>query len=265
MDGGEQLPVLYAVDGGVATVTLNRPERLNAWTNEMADRYFALMQQAASDPAVRVIVITGAGRAFCAGADVAGLETLLSGPLPGDVRPQETFRTMEIPKPVIAAINGACVGIAFVLAATCDLRFAATGAKLSTTFARLGLNAEAGSSWVLPRLVGLGNALDILLSGRIFLSEEAKDMGFVDRLYPPDRLLPETMAYARELAERCSPASFAVIKRQVYGDLQRDYDSAERDALRLTREALRRPDFLEGLASFNEKRAPRFPPLRPER
>ena len=258
----ESSTVLYEVANGVATLTLSRPERLNAWNNEMADRYFALMERATDDPEVRVIVITGAGRAFCAGADVGDLKTLGSGPLPGDERPQETFHTMDIPKPVIAAINGACVGIAFLLAATCDMRFAATGAKLSTTFARLGLNAEAGSSWILPRLVGLGPALDLLLSGRIVLSDEAREMGFVDRLYPPDRLMPETMAYARELAEKCSPASFAVIKRQVYGDLHRDYASAEKDALRLTREALREPDFLEGLASFSEKRAPRFAPLR---
>jgi enoyl-CoA hydratase/carnithine racemase len=260
----ESSVVLYDVTDGVATLTLNRPERLNAWTAEMAERYFALMAQSANDPEVRVIVITGAGRAFCAGADMAELRTLETGPLPGDDRPQETFHTMEIPKPVIAAINGACVGIAFLLVATCDMRFAATGAKLSTTFARLGLNAEAGSSWILPRLMGLGPALDVLLSGRTFLSEEAKEMGFVDRIYAPERLLPETLAYAREMAERGSPASFAVIKRQVYGDLHRDYASAETDSLRLTREALKRPDFREGLASFSEKRPPRFAPLRRE-
>jgi enoyl-CoA hydratase/carnithine racemase len=233
--------VLYDLTDGVATLTLNRPERLNAWVPEMADRYYALMEHAAGDPEVRVIVITGAGRAFCAGADMAQL---------------------DIPKPVIAAINGACVGIAFLLAATCDVRFAATGAKLSTTFARLGLNAEAGISWILPRLMGVGPALDILLSGRTFLAEEGRELRFVDRVYPHDRLLPETLSYARDMAARCSPTSFAVIKAQVYRDLHREYATAERDALKLTLEALRRPDFQEGLASFSEKRPPRFAPLR---
>jgi enoyl-CoA hydratase/carnithine racemase len=254
--------VLYDLTDGVATLTLNRPERLNAWVPEMADRYYALMEHAAGDPEVRVIVITGAGRAFCAGADMAQLDTLRSGPLPGEERPQEVFHTSEIPKPVIAAINGACVGIAFLLAATCDVRFAATGAKLSTTFARLGLNAEAGISWILPRLMGVGPALDILLSGRTFLAEEGRELRFVDRVYPHDRLLPETLSYARDMAARCSPTSFAVIKAQVYRDLHREYATAERDALKLTLEALRRPDFQEGLASFSEKRPPRFAPLR---
>jgi enoyl-CoA hydratase/carnithine racemase len=256
--------VLYELSEGVATLTLNRPERLNAWVPEMADRYFELMKHAADDPDVRVIVITGAGRGFCAGADMAELKTLGTEKMPGDERPQETFPTTDIPKPVIAAINGACVGIAFLLVATCDMRFAAKGAKLSTTFSRLGLNAEAGISWMLPRLMGLGSALDVLLSGRTFLADEASDMGFVDRLYEPDRLLPETLAYAREIAARCSPTSFAVIKKQVYRDLDRDFAIAEREALKLTLEALKRPDFKEGLASFSEKRPPRFAPYRPE-
>ena len=255
--------VIVEMAGSVATIWMNRPERLNAWTSEMAARYFGLMEDAAADPAVKVIVITGAGRGFCAGADLGQLKS--EGPpgsFAGDERPQEVFHTMDIPKPVIAAINGACVGIALVLAATCDLRFAAAGAKFGTIFARLGLIAEAGSSWLLPRLMGRGAALDILLSGRIFLAEEALQLRFVDRVYPAERLLDETMAYAREMAAMCSPTSLAIIKRQVQRNAEGSFLAAESEAIRMVLEAVKGADFTEGMASFAEKRPPRFAPLR---
>ncbi len=259
MSEAEGPVVLYEVNAGVAVLTLNRPERLNAWIPEMADRYFALMERATADPEVRVIVITGAGRAFCAGADVDFLKNM---PLPGTERPQERFLTMNIPKPVIAALNGACVGIAFLLVASCDVRFATAGAKLSTTFSRLGLVAEAGLSWLLPRMVGHARALELLLSGRTFLAEEAERIGFVNRVYRAEELLSGTMNYAREMAAMCSPTAMAKIKSQVYRDWESGFSAAETGALAMTIDAVRGRDFKEGLRSFAEKRPPRFGPLR---
>ena len=172
--------VLIEVSEGVAQLTLNRPDRLNAWTAEMGRAYFDLLDECAAREDVRVIVVTGAGRGFCAGADMKDLESIGSGDLDGaradlDERPQ-TY-ALTIPKPVIAAINGPCAGLGLVHALMCDLRFAAQGAKLTTAFARRGLVAEHGISWVLPRLVGPARALDLLLSGRIVLAEEAARAG----------------------------------------------------------------------------------------
>ena len=253
--------VLYEVADGVATLTLNRPDRLNAWIPEMADRYYELMDRAIADPAVRVIVLTGAGRAFCAGADVGFLSEM---PLPGTDRPQERFLTMDLPKPTIAAINGACVGIALIIVSTFDVRFAAAGAKLSTTFVRLGLTAEAGSAWILPRLVGHGNALDLMLSGRLFLAEEVKEMGLVNRVHPAEQLLPETLRYAREMAALCSPTAMAHIKKQIWSGWEKTFAQSEREAMGQVLDAVRGVDFKEGLASFAEKRPPRYGPLRTE-
>jgi len=143
----------------------------------------------------------------------------------------------------------------------CDLRFAAKGAKFTTAFARRGLVAEHGISWILPRLVGPARALDLLLSGRVLLAEEAERLGLVNRAIEPDRLLEETYAYARELATQCSPASMAAMKRQVYADLDRGVDAALPEADRLMLQSLQAPDFVEGVQSFLERRAPSFAPL----
>src|SRR5271170_6517566 len=192
--------VQMQVSDGVALLTLNRPDRLNAWTGEMERAYFAMLEQCAHDQHVRVIVVTGAGRGFCAGADMQELQAIGDGTLtaaPGahERRPQ-TF-PLSIPKPIIAAVNGACAGIGLVQALMCDLRFAAEGAKLTTAFARRGLVAEHGISWLLPRLVGPSRALDLLLSGRVLFGEEALQIGLVNRVFSADSLLDETMVYAR--------------------------------------------------------------------
>src|SRR5438105_9513371 len=213
------------VDDGVAVLTLNRPDRLNAWTAEMEHEYFGLLEQCGGSPDVRVIVVTGAGRGFCAGADMQDLQALgAEGDGAGETaqareRRAQTF-PLTIPKPIIAAINGACAGIGLVQALMCDIRFAAAGAKLTTAFARRGLVAEHGVSWVLPRLVGPARALDLLLSGRVVLGQEAAELGLVNRAIAPERLLEETLAYARDLAVNCSPASMATIKHQVYADCE---------------------------------------------
>src|SRR5271157_2339075 len=210
--------VLYAQSSGVATLTLNRPQRLNAWTPALSTRYFDLLERANEDPRVRVVVVTGAGRGFTAGADMNVLQGSESAAT-ADARAQ-TF-PLTIRKPILAAINGPCAGIGLVLALMCDIRFAAAGAKFTTAFARRGLVAEHGISWILPRLIGPARALDLLLSGRVVLGREAAELGLVNRALPAESLLQQTLAYAHELAGQCSPASMATMKRQVYADLDR--------------------------------------------
>ncbi|HYM56311.1 MAG TPA: enoyl-CoA hydratase [Solirubrobacteraceae bacterium] len=262
--------VQKTVSDGVALLTLNRPERLNAWTGEMEQAYFGLLEECAASADVRVIVVTGAGRGFCAGADMQELQAignmqpvgngaLERTPAVHHHRPQ-TY-PLSIPKPILAAINGACAGIGLVQALMCDLRFAAEGAKLTTAFARRGLIAEHGISWILPRLVGPARALDLLLSGRVVLAEEARAVGLVNRTLPPERLLEATLDYARELVVNCSPTSMATMKRQVYSDLESGLSDTLAEANRLMLESFTAPDFAEGVTSFIERRDPRFAPL----
>jgi enoyl-CoA hydratase/carnithine racemase len=255
--------VQKSTEDGVAVLTLNRPDRLNAWTAEMEGAYFAALDECAASDAVRVVVVTGAGRGFCAGADMDDLQALGEGARqtsrPHHSRPQ-TY-PLSIPKPILAAINGPCAGIGLVQALMCDVRFAAENAKLTTAFSRRGLIAEHGMSWILPRLVGPARALDLLLSGRVVLGQEAATLGLVNRALPAETLLEETLAYARVLAVNCSPASMATMKRQVYGDLDRTLPDALADADRLMAESFSGSDFTEGVASFVERREPRFAPL----
>jgi enoyl-CoA hydratase/carnithine racemase len=179
----------------------------------------------------------------------------------GDYDPRPQTFPLTVPKPIIAAVNGGCAGIGLVLALMCDIRFAADDAKLTTAFSRRGLVAEYGISWILPRLVGPARALDLLLSGRIVLGAEAATLGMVNRALPGDQLLDETLAYARDLAVNCSPASMAAMKAQVYADLERPVDEALAEANRRMLESFGRPDFGEGVASFVERREPRFAAL----
>ncbi len=250
--------VLYSVEEGVATITLNRPERLNAWTASLERRFFAFIEQATSDHAVRVVVITGAGRGFCAGADVGelgGIDPAAPVKVGGE---REAAELLSVPKLIIAAVNGACVGVGLALAAMCDLRFAAAGAKFSTPYARLGLVAENGTSWSLPRLLGTAAALDILVSGRVFLAEEAVQLGLVNRVYPADRVLAEAQTYARDIALNCSPSSIASIKWQVYRHAGSNLRAALTESLMLTDRSLTEPDFQEGMAGFRNRRPPAF-------
>lgn len=259
--------VLYDVHDGVGVITFNRPQRLNAWGPDIAAGFYASIDHAEADPAVRAIVVTGSGRGFCAGADLGG--GAQTGPgtdasgtdvsqLVGDRHPH--FLT-ELRKPVIAAINGSCVGIGLTHALMCDVRFAAAGAKFATAFTRRGLIAEHGITWILPRLVGWGAAMDLLLSGRTFLAEEARELGLVNHVVAPELLLERAMDYAADLAANCSPASMAVIKGQVYRDALDDVAAVSARAETLMYESLARPDLIEGITSFFEKRPPNFPPL----
>jgi enoyl-CoA hydratase/carnithine racemase len=252
------------VQDGVAVLTLNRPDRLNAWTAEMEHAYFGMLEECASSTEVRAIVVTGAGRGFCAGADMQELQAIGDGTVEAAVdlheRRAQTF-PLSITKPIVAAVNGACAGIGLVQALMCDVRFAADGAKLTTAFARRGLVAEHGISWILPRLVGPARALDLLLSGRVVLAQEALAMGLVNRVAAPEKLLDEALDYARELARSCSPASMATMKRQVYAALESGLSEALAEADRLMLESFTAPDFVEGVTSFLERRDPRFAAL----
>jgi enoyl-CoA hydratase/carnithine racemase len=246
---------------------------MNSWTGRMHTEYRWALNEAENDDAVRVIVVTGEGRAFCAGADSAALEGHIekggydSGirePLaqPGyGVRPEfdQNFAfQFGMRKPIIAAINGPAAGVGLVIACYADLRFAARGAKLTTAHGKLGLPAEYGLSWLLPRLIGLTHANDLLLSSRIVLAEEAAAMGLVNRVLEPAHLMPETYAYARMLARQVSPSSIAETKRQVYEDLHGDVGTAVRRSEALLDRMTTEPDFKEGVRAFLEKREPRF-------
>jgi enoyl-CoA hydratase/carnithine racemase len=265
--------VRYDVSEQIATITLNRPERLNTWTGRMHTEYRSVLAEADRHPAVRVIVVTGAGRAFCAGADARALSGHVErgGYDPGtpddlarpghgvDPRFDADFAYhFGLSKPIIAAINGPAAGVGLVLACYCDLRFAAAGAKLTTAHGRLGLPAEYGLSWLLPRMIGLTRANDLLLSSRVVLAEEAADMGLINRVVPSLRLMEEVMEYARQLAVAVSPSSLRVTRQQIYADLHSDAASAVVRSQRLMEEMMTGDDFAEGVAAFQEKRPPRF-------
>jgi enoyl-CoA hydratase/carnithine racemase len=255
-------PALGERDGAVMVITLNRPERMNAWNNELEDRYFELLDEAEDDPDIRAIVVTGAGRAFCAGADMANLQKIDQAE-GRSVRPRSRAYPRMLDTPLIAAINGAAAGLGLVQALCCDVRFFTPEAKLTTSFARRGLIAEYGLSWMLPRLVGTGNAFDLALSGRVVRGEEALKMGLVDRLADPEHLLEEAIAYARDLAENCSPLSMAIIKRQLRAHSDLDFRTALEQSDELMLASFDAPDVKEGVSSYVEKRVPSFPPLPP--
>ena len=268
-DPGQDEAVIYEVTAtGVAVMTLNRPDRLNTWGGDIATAFYAGLDRAEQDPAVRVIVLTGRGKAFCAGAQLGSMDKVAQsieetdeGKLASLVGDRQPHHLTTLCKPIIAAINGSCVGIGLTQALMCDVRFAAAGAKFAASFARRGLIAEYGVSWILPRLTGWGVALDLLLSGRTFLADEAAELGLVKEVVPPEQLMTRAMAYAEDIAQNCSPASMAVIKRQAYGDAMREVaDSSSRSEVLLQR-SLQLPDVIEGITSFLEKRSPSFPGL----
>ncbi len=254
--------VLTNIADSIALVSLNRPDRLNAWTSAMGTQYFDTLTTLARDKSVKAIVVTGAGRAFCAGADGSGLGNMAAnGGLPAKREVRPYWFPMSIGKPIIAAINGACMGVGLQQALCCDLRFVAEDAKISTVYARRGLIGEVGITWTLPRIVGTGAAMDLLISGRVIRGEEALRMGLANRVFAPDALLEGAMSYARELAENCAPSSMRTLKQQLYSDLMHNLSEAFDQSEKHLADALASKDFAEGIKSWQEKRPPQFAPL----
>jgi enoyl-CoA hydratase/carnithine racemase len=274
--------ILYGVKDRIATITLNRPDRLNAYTDRMAQSIRHSMADAAKDPSVRVVVLTGAGRGFCAGADMDVLQGIQkqggereASRAEGDIG--EAFNNkygpsldaeftdmrrfsyfMRTKKPIIAAINGPAAGIGLILTLYADMRFVSDKAVLTTSFAQRGLIAEHGISWLLPRLIGPANALDLLLSARKISPQEAAQMGLVNKVFAADTFMENVLAYARLLADTVSPRSMAVMKAQVWKSYFQTFGEALEIADAEMPPSFKWPDFKEGVAHFLEKRAPKF-------
>lgn len=279
---GTEAEVLYEVRDRIARIVFNRPDKLNAITRAMQIELRRLVAEAARDPAVRVIVLTGAGRGFCAGADMNLLSGISSSgsdsaPAAASATPPVVKNSfgpdleklyegrftylLECPKPIIAAINGPAAGLGLVLALYADVRLAARSARFTTSFSQRGLIAEHGSSWLLPRLVGHANALDLLMTSRKFDADEAQRMGLVNQVHDDAEFETATTQYARVLADTVSPHSLAVIKGQIYAALVQGFPEAMTIADAAMQASFGRPDFKEGVAHFVEKRAARFADL----
>ena len=265
--------VTYEARDGVALITLNRPHRSNAWTGRMAFEYRTAMQLAEQDDQVGVIVVTGAGRHFCVGADTRALdrfadtgeyESGVRDPLPEPGDPEHpAYGTvfgfpLAVAKPVIAAVNGAVAGVGFVLASFCDIRFGAAGAKWAPSMAKLGLPAEHGISWILPRIIGYARAAEWLFSSRVVLSEEAHTMGLLHAVRPPEEVLQAALAYARALVDEAAPSSLRTIKRQLSLDLYRPLAESAHESDRLIQEMIGSDDYRQGIRALLEKRPPGF-------
>jgi enoyl-CoA hydratase/carnithine racemase len=266
----------------INTITLNRPERLNAWTARMADEVRDAIGHAGKDSATRCIVITGAGRGFCAGADMEGLQGTASagktsghevlnptdvsfstapGPDVAEAYPGRFGYLYNCPKPIIAAINGPCAGIGLILTLYADLRFANEAAKFTTAFAARGLVAEHGIAWLLPRLIGEAHALDLLLTSRKFTGAEAQVMGLVNKAFPAEALAAHVASVARTLANEVSPRAVAIMKRQVRAGYAQSFAASLAIADEHMRQSFSTFDFKEGVQSFVERRAPAFKDL----
>ncbi len=275
----------YRIDDRTAVITLDRPHRGNAWTGRLHAEYVHNLERAEADPEVRVIVVTGAGRAFCVGGDSEALaghverggydDGLTQGDasdadaekedagarLGSGVHPEfDTHFSFHfgLSKPVIAAINGPAAGIGLALACFADLRFAVPGAKLTTAHGKLNLPAEYGLSWLLPRHVGLTRAMDLLLTSRVFLTDEAHQLGLINELVPPDELLDRTLTYAADLASTVSAGSLQSTRQQVYLDLHRGIGTSVDESRDRLDQMMREPDYAKGVAALREKRPPDF-------
>lgn len=265
--------VRYAAGDGVGLITLNRPHRSNAWTGRMAFEYRTAMQLAEEDERAGVIVVTGEGRHFCVGADTRALdrfaetgeyESGVQDPLPEPGDPgHPAYGTvfgfpLAVAKPVIAAVNGSVAGVGFVLACFADIRFGASGAKWTPSTSKLGLPAEHGISWILPRLIGYGRAAEWLLSSRVVLSDEAQGMGLVHAVHPPEQVLEETLLYARRLVDEAAPSSLRTAKRQLSLDLFRTLAESGDEATRLIEEMIGSDEYRQGIRALLAKRPPGF-------
>jgi enoyl-CoA hydratase/carnithine racemase len=259
--------IQYGIAERVATITLNRPHKLNAFTRVIRDELVDAFSQADADDEVRAVIVTGAGRAFCAGADLsAGRETFdyakregLSAETHRDGGGQVTLRIFEMKKPVIAAVNGPAVGIGATMLLPMDLRLASSEARFGFVFTRRGIVPEACSSWFLPRLVGISQALEWTLSGRVFPAQEALAGGLVSKVLAPDELLPAARALAKEIVDNTAPVSVALARQMMWRMLGADHPmEAHKVDSRGIFHMGASPDVAEGIAAFKEKRAPKF-------
>lgn len=266
--------ILCEVADRIAVITLNRPDQLNAWNPEMEAGLRTALERCQDDREVRVIVLTGAGKAFCAGADLSAARARLaeSGPrhvsstaahAPNDVAAREDFGQrysylLSIGKPIICALNGAAAGVGLVLSLYCDIRYASREARLVPAFVRRGLPAEHGIAWILPRLIGLSRALEWLISGRSMSAQEAEQAGLVSAVLETDGFLPEVLERAAALATLCSPSAMAATKRQSYLALGQTLGESVALAEREIAALLQGSDFREGVAAFLGKRQPSF-------
>jgi 2-(1,2-epoxy-1,2-dihydrophenyl)acetyl-CoA isomerase len=256
--------LLYELNDAIATLTLNRPERLNALDTALRQELYEAIVQAGEDEAVRVIVITGAGRGFCAGGDMKNANAVQEGraerPLLDRVAPirdKVVLAMRDASKPIVAAVNGAAAGAGMNLALACDMRIASTAAKFGQTFVRRGLHVDWGGTYLLPRLVGMAKACELIFTGDIISAEEAHTLGLVNKLVSPDELLPETYALARKIADG-PPIAIRLAKRALYHNQEVDLRAAlefETYAQNLCYET---EDSREGIKAFVEKRPPRF-------
>jgi enoyl-CoA hydratase/carnithine racemase len=253
--------ILYDVADRVATITLNRPDKLNAWTVQMNEELADAFGTAERDESVRAIILTGAGRGFCAGADMALLGQIAAAGNVTGVR-SSLGNTVMMPrtmsKPVIAGVNGPAVGFGMILALFCDIRFASPDARFGTAFARRGLIAEYGVAWLLPRLIGPAHALDLLMTARIIDGEEAARIGLVNRTFPAEQFTGKVRDYARMLANESSPRSVGIVKRQIYASVGQTIEEAMSVAEHEMTASLQCADFREGVSSWMEKRAAQF-------
>jgi enoyl-CoA hydratase/carnithine racemase len=245
--------ILFDVADGIGTITLNRPDKLNAWTMRMGAEVRHALLRADRDEAVRVMIVTGAGKGYCAGADM----NLFDPSVPEVFRGEYSY-PLGLQKPVIAAVNGVAAGLGLSYMLYYDMRIASSRARFATIFSRRGLIAEHGTSWILPRLIGMANACDLLFSGRFLTAQEALAIGLVNPVVEPEDLLSTAREVALEMATLCSPRSLRIMKRQLYGDLFTDLGTAMRNADLEMVACFPTADFREGVASFLERRPPRF-------
>jgi enoyl-CoA hydratase/carnithine racemase len=251
----EREQITEELEDGILTITLNRPDRLNAWTETMAQELIAAFDRADSDDEVRVVIITGAGRAFCAGADLErGGETFNRGDAadaPRDNGGRFTLRVFESTKPVIAAVNGPAVGVGVTMTLPMDIRLAAEEARFGFVFTRRGIVPEAASSWFLPRVVGVSQALEWVSTGRVFSAEEARDGGLVRSVHPADELLDAARALGREIADNTAPVSVALARRMLWRMLGAEHPMlAHRVDSRAMFSRGQSTDVVEGVTSF---------------
>jgi enoyl-CoA hydratase/carnithine racemase len=267
----------YEISDGIATIWLNRPHRMNAWTGRLHTEYRYLLAQADEDAAVQAIVVSGRGKGFCVGADSQALEGHAER---GSYNPGTTADIAKpgygvadefdapfafhfgLSKPIIAAINGPAAGVGLALPCFCDIRFAVPDVKFTTAHGKLNFPAECGLSWMLPRIMGLGRANDILLTSRVFTSDEAYQLGFVNKLFSPQDLMSQTYEYVRNMIRTVSPNSLRQTRWQIYRDLHRDVATSVKDSLVLLNAMMGEEDYKEGVRAFVEKRAPDWPSLK---